>query len=442
MSISRRVFLTSGASTLVAGTLSRFLAPSILIGESQVAAGAGQFFVNVICSGGMDGFFAFPPLGSRFGTLKAVRSFSAGTASSPVFVGVMGSSDESQFHVPGVLSAGIGVHPLLQTPYASDTLSIGGMLATGQGRVVGCVGASTHDGSHDSAMATLLTGENSWTSGSSLHWLAKWMDDAEMDPVQVWRLGKQIGYPFARNGPLPITVEHLDSFAWNDRGASLGGSAEAELSHDLAKELLRRQTRLTETEEKTRKALEETIDMVDLVSPFRNEVVRPDYSYRSPFRDAAKIIRHLALSGSNRTTYVQITLDNFDHHSAMNENLGAYLSFLNREIGILQAELAHLCWDRTVVTLVSEFGRKLATGAESGADHGYGNNLLVLSGGLRAGVALAGSLPTLAEIQGGYVVTPTVDTRQIYYEVLEWLGHDPREAFPEYTPRVPLRLFA
>ena len=92
--------------------------------------------------------------------------------------------------------------------------------------------------------------------------------------------------------------------------------------------------------------------------------------------------------------------------------------------------------DKTVVVLYSEFGRTCyqngTPGQPSvGTDHGHGSNTLVFGGPVSAGVV--GASPSASELRDSdyNAVLPKVDFRDIFSDVLRWLGVTPGEIFDD-----------
>lgn len=89
-------------------------------------------------------------------------------------------------------------------------------------------------------------------------------------------------------------------------------------------------------------------------------------------------------------------------------------------------------WERTVIVVISEFGRRNYQNGSDGTDHGHGNVFLVTGGAVRGGIYgpdlveadLLGEFPSYA-----------VDFRDLYREILAvHLGVDPAPVFPEPQP--------
>ncbi|NNG18043.1 DUF1501 domain-containing protein [Naumannella sp. ID2617S] len=91
-------------------------------------------------------------------------------------------------------------------------------------------------------------------------------------------------------------------------------------------------------------------------------------------------------------------------------------------------------WNSTTVVLISEFGRRVTQNGDLGVDHGHGNTLWLLGGGINGGVF--GSQPALAaaNLQQG-AVPITTDYRTVLAEVIsKRLGNTRTgEVFPGWS---------
>jgi uncharacterized protein (DUF1501 family) len=97
-----------------------------------------------------------------------------------------------------------------------------------------------------------------------------------------------------------------------------------------------------------------------------------------------------------------------------------------------------------VVLTMSEFGRAVAENGNRGTDHGHGNAMMVIGGGVRGG-RIYGRWPGLAveQLHDGRDLAVTTDFRAVFGEVIErHLGlADTRAVFPGFTAPAPLGLF-
>lgn len=158
---------------------------------------------------------------------------------------------------------------------------------------------------------------------------------------------------------------------------------------------------------------------------------------RSPFGQALQEIAQLAKADVGlEIAFAEST--QWDHH--VNEG-GATGQIANR-LGDFADGIAALARDLgdqmadTVILTMSEFGRTVAENGSRGTDHGHGNAMLVIGGGVRGG--MHGEWPGLAESQRheGRDVRITTDFRDVFAEVVvRHLGASPAAAarvFPGY----------
>jgi uncharacterized protein (DUF1501 family) len=112
----------------------------------------------------------------------------------------------------------------------------------------------------------------------------------------------------------------------------------------------------------------------------------------------------------------------------MHENLGAALPGrrMHDQLAQLAAAIAAFATDlgpdglrRVTLVTISEFGRRVAQNGSGGLDHGYGNAMFVLGGGVRGG-QVYGRWPGLgsAQLRDGDLAV-TTDYRAVIGEILQ-----------------------
>jgi uncharacterized protein (DUF1501 family) len=117
--------------------------------------------------------------------------------------------------------------------------------------------------------------------------------------------------------------------------------------------------------------------------------------------------------------------------------LAARLDDFGRSISALVVDLGDRMED-TVVLTMSEFGRAVSENGNRGTDHGHGNAMMVIGGGVRGG-RVYGRWPGLARDQryDGRDLAVTTDFRDVFAEiVVRHLGvQNPAPVFPGYPVR-------
>ena len=129
-------------------------------------------------------------------------------------------------------------------------------------------------------------------------------------------------------------------------------------------------------------------------------------------------------------------LGNWDHHvneGAATGQIATRLSEFSNGLAALAADLADRLADTLIVTM-SEFGRAVAENGNGGTDHGHGNAMMIIGGGVRGGVH--GTWPGLAPEQRfeGRDLAVTTDFRDVFGEIV--VGHlgVPRESLATIFP--------
>ncbi|MEM7585082.1 MAG: DUF1501 domain-containing protein, partial [Acidobacteriota bacterium] len=194
----------------------------------------------------------------------------------------------------------------------------------------------------------------------------------------------------------------------------------------------------------------QAMDAVDIVSlnigdayTPANGAVYPDGPFGDQMQVLAQMIKlQLGLQVST------IDFGGWDTHDAQGVGSGGYLSDI---LGELANGLAAFYLDldgagsenytqRLTVVVQSEFGREVRENGDNGTEHGYGNNLFVLSGNAVGG--FHGSWPGLApdQLVEGSDLAVTTDYRQVLSEILIRRMCNPAIdlVFPTYTGYQPL----
>jgi uncharacterized protein (DUF1501 family) len=160
---------------------------------------------------------------------------------------------------------------------------------------------------------------------------------------------------------------------------------------------------------------------------------------RSPFGQALQEIARLAKSDVGlEVAFAEST--QWDHHSnegAATGQIANRLDDFSRGIAALAQDLGDRMAD-TVILTMSEFGRAVVENGSRGTDHGHGNAMFVIGGGVK-GREVYGRWPGLGVEQRfeGRDLAVTTDFRDVFGEVvvkhLGADGHTAGKVFPGYT---------
>jgi len=141
---------------------------------------------------------------------------------------------------------------------------------------------------------------------------------------------------------------------------------------------------------------------------------------RSPFGQAMQEIARLAKSDVGlEIAFAEST--NWDHHvneGAATGLIANRLDDFSRGIAALAADLGDRMAD-TIILTMSEFGRAVSENGSRGTDHGHGNAMLVIGGGVKGG-KVYGKWPGLAinDRFEGRDLAVTTDFRDVFGEVI------------------------
>jgi uncharacterized protein (DUF1501 family) len=161
----------------------------------------------------------------------------------------------------------------------------------------------------------------------------------------------------------------------------------------------------------------------------------PNNGYGQGLKDVARLIK--ADVGLRVAT---VTLGDWDHHVGLGTpDGGRFLdnaAILANGLAAFAADLGS-AFDRVTTLTLSEFGRRVQQNGNGGVDHGHGNVVLALGGGLNGGKVF-GKWPGLAvaDLDLGLDLKATTDYRSILAEVLtKRMGiSSAKTVFPGFTP--------
>ena len=181
----------------------------------------------------------------------------------------------------------------------------------------------------------------------------------------------------------------------------------------------------------------DAIKMLKAADPARYQPENGAEYPQSPFGQALKQIAQLTKSDLGlEVAFAEVGgWDTHVNQGATQGQLANRLDDFGRTIAALVTDLGDRMAD-TVVLTMSEFGRAVQENGNRGTDHGHGNAMLVIGGGVRGG-KVYGRWPGLAPERRyeGRDLAITTDFRDVFTEiVVRHLGvADARPIFPGYA---------
>ena len=396
--ISRRVFLKDGAFALV----SLGFAPSFLARTAQAADNGvrAKRLIAIFQRGAVDGLSFVVPFGDR-----AYYSARPGIAIASPADRESGAVDLDGF---------FGLHPRL-APLAQ-------LWTSGQLAIVHACGSPDSTRSHFDAqdfMETATPGVKNTPDG----WINRYL--RVKPPSRETRFGepgRPGSSPFRAVALAPQTPRMLKG---TEPSLAIARLDQFGVRGPLGDQL-----------ERSYPAAYDAIRMLRDADPSRYAPEHGADYPRSPFGQALMQIGQLSKANVGlEVAYAEI--GGWDTHVNQGSAVGQLATRLDdfgRSIAALVTDLGDRMSD-TVVLTMSEFGRAVNENGNGGTDHGHGNAMLVIGGGVRGG-RVYGRWPGLAVEQryDGRDLAITTDFRNVFAEIaVKHLGvTDPKPVFPGF----------
>jgi len=406
--ISRRIFLKNGGLALV----SLGFAPAFLARTVAAADARRRVLITIFQRGAVDGLNMIVPFGER--DYYAARPSLA--------IGRPGAAPDSAIDLDGFF----GLHPRLAPlkPFYDAR----------QMAIVHACGSPDGTRSHFDAqdyMETATPGVKSTQDG----WLNRYLHAREHQaatPFRAVALAQQL--PRALQGTAPaLAIGQISQFGIRAGQGSDMVQSSFESEYAAAAESVLHST--------GREAFD-AVKMLKTANPQQYATANGAEYPRSAFGEALRQIAQLVKADVGLEVAFAES-GNWDHHA--NEGsatglLATRLDDLARGIAALARDLGDRMQDVVVLTM-SEFGRAVVENGSRGTDHGHGNAMMILGGGVRGG-KVYGRWPGLAPEQRyeGRDLAVTTDFRSVFAEVVR--GHlgltDASAVFPGFRNQATL----
>ncbi|NQW03105.1 MAG: DUF1501 domain-containing protein [Acidobacteria bacterium] len=397
--MTRRTFFKNGSLALV----SLGFAPAFFTRAAQAARAKRKVLVTVFQRGAVDGLNMIVP----FGEAEYYKARPSIAIAKPGQNG--GALDLDGF---------FGLHPRMA--------SLEPFFKRGELAIVTATGSNDPTRSHFDAqdyMESGTPGRKSTREG----WLNRYLHAREHEEASTFRavsLTKQL--PRALQGPAPaLAIDQLDRFGLRagDRGDSMESSFEAQYAAAADSLLKPTGSEAFEAVKQLR-----SVDLTKYAPA--NGAIYPNSGYGQALKQIAQLIKadmglEVAFAESGQ----------WDHHANETPQLANRLDDFSSGIAAFAQDLGDKMADVMVLTM-SEFGRTVAENGARGTDHGHGNSMLLLGGGVNGG-KVYGTWPGLAREQRyqNRDLAITTDFRDVFSEVLQkHMGAiDISNVFPDYA---------
>lgn len=382
--LSRRRFLAGMAATSGAAVATSMFGDA-LRSTSYAATTGGNVLVVISMRGGIDGLGMVVPHGDP--GYHAARPNIALPMSSLVAPDAM-----------------FGLHPnMAPLQWMWD----GGELAA-----VHAVGMEVPNRSHFLAMEEVEDADP--TSSVRRGWVNRMIGlDADTDPYEAVNLGDPIT-PTALVGPAPVLATGaLDSLTLAAATGKYASRRRAQLS-----------TVWGGAPGPLGAAARSALTTVRELAPIVDQTYRPTVSYPSAWpatglSDALQDTAHL-IKADVGTEVVTIDYGSWDMHSGYGTTAyGSMQSMVGGFAGVVSAFMRDLGPLRSRVTLltISEFGRRVPENGNRGLDHGWGNMMLLMGGGVLGGYYASWPGLDRTSLEDGDLAV-TTDYRNVLGEVV------------------------
>lgn len=405
---TRRQFLQTSSALGVIGA-SKSLFPKWmprLAFRAQNQRPPGDVLINIFLRGGIDGLSAVVPFGDG-GSYYDARPTLA--------VPEPGSSSNAAVDLDGYF----GLHPALA---ALKEVYDEGHLA-----VVHATGSMDPSRSHFDAMRFMEYG----TPGEKLigtGWIGRHLQSAAWQNDSPFRaIGMGAMVPESLRGPIsPLSIQSIADFHFKGREDELRRMQQSLASLytiEAPTDLLSKQAGL----------VFETVETLKSIHPGSyqpsNGALYPDDEFGLGLQQVAQLIK--ADVGLEVACLDLGGWDTHENQGTLDGTFNALLSNLANGLAALYADLGEQM-NRVSVVTMSEFGRRVAENGSQGTDHGHGNFMFLMGGGVNGGQVFS-RWPTLApEALDDGDLAITTDYRDVLAEVVDGrLGnHALDEVFP------------
>lgn len=385
MQLNRRELfkLSAGASALLA------LNPQLALGQSK-SIGNRDVIISIFLRGGIDGLTAVPPLGDpRYAVLRPNLALRApGSASGTAAVDLNGF---------------FGLHP--------SAAPLKSLYSAGRLAVVCATGVTSENRSHFD-MQDFMERAYLDKTGVFTGWLNRHLElsaSGNTSPFRALGIGNAVQRTI--KGAVPaIGLSSISRF---------GLQTQADEHDTIDRAMIDLFNQSAEMDRQTQAAFSAVDTLAKLTAiptPVQNGAVYPTTTFGTGMKELAQMIKI-----DVGIECACIDLGGWDHHDAQLTRIAPLLDELAKTLLAFDTDMGARMANVSVVVM-SEFGRRARENGSAGTDHGHGNVVFALGGGVNGGQVF-GTWPTLNESaldQGDVAIT--TDYRAILADLLSKRG--------------------
>jgi uncharacterized protein (DUF1501 family) len=390
LQFSRRNFLKSSTALGVIGaskTLFPTWMPSMAF-ATELNKAPGDVLVNIFLRGGMDGLSAVVPYfeGSRYYDVRPTQAIAEANLTN--------------------LDGRFGLHPAM--------LPLKELYDEGSFGIVHATGSPDDSRSHFDAMQFMeygTPGEKAIGTG----WLGRHLKTAAWQNHSPFRaVGMGVMVPQSLRGPVtPLAIKSIADFHFKGRESEL-----AQLQASLST-LYQIEAPLDPLGEQAKLVF----DTVELLNDLDARGYTPVESAKYPDSEFGMGLKQIAqlIKADVGLEVASLDLGGWDTHEGqgtLDGEFNALLSELSQGLHAFYTDMSDYMKNITVVTM-SEFGRRVEENGSAGTDHGHGNVMFVMGGGVQGGQVFTDwpSLNREALEDGDLAIT--TDYRDVLAEIVQ-----------------------
>lgn len=333
------------------------------------------------------------------------------------------------------LDSTIGVHPALA--------NLKRLYGEGSVAVLNCMGEPVGSRSHFTSQDMISLGVGTSKTSEKRGWIGRLGDEYFRNTsfnTFALGVGNRLDFVSDRQKNAAVIVSRLDSYTLKDDPQAAMDSI---LQKEVAASIFEKNKNLNGMKETANLSMvgfhKDTATIKKVVEDFK-----PDAAFVYPATRAGVFFKDVSIIarsglGAKISSGGMGGWDNHADQGSSEGNQQKLLKEFDDALVVFEKDMkASLLWNNIAICVYTEFGRTCAENGSHGTDHGWGSGMLVIGGKVKGGVY--GEGPTVADLSKSWL-TPKIDYRNPFREMIEWIGYSADPIFTEAYSRTDLNLF-